>query len=58
MTLQIVIESLDPPTGHAVVDGRATWGFVGWLELMRALEQLEATGAGAVIDDDVTASPH
>jgi hypothetical protein len=36
-----VLEGLDPPTGRAFVDGRDAWTFVGWLELMQALEGLQ-----------------
>jgi hypothetical protein len=36
-----LLEGLDPPTGRAFVDGRDAWAFVGWLELMHALEQLQ-----------------
>ncbi len=37
--LRIVLDGLDPPTGRAYVDGRDAWTFVGWLELMQALER-------------------
>jgi hypothetical protein len=39
--VRIVLEDLDPPTGRAFVDGRDAWTFVGWLELMQALEGLQ-----------------
>jgi hypothetical protein len=50
MELRIVVESLDPPTGSALVDGRDELRFVGWLELMEALERFSQdhiTGAPA-----------
>jgi hypothetical protein len=39
--LRISVEGLDPPTGLAIVDGRETWKFVGWIELLQALERLQ-----------------
>ena len=48
MELRMVLEGLDPPTGRAFVDGREAWSFVGWLELMQALERLQ--------DDDPAAT--
>ena len=45
--LRIVLDSLEPPTGRAFVDGRDPWTFVGWLELMQALERFEEDQAAA-----------
>lgn len=41
MELQIVIEELDPPRGHGLVDGRYAWTFVGWMELIEKVERLK-----------------
>ncbi len=40
MELRIRLDEMHPPTGSALVDGREAWTFVGWIELMQALERL------------------
>ncbi len=40
MELRIVINHLDPPSGHAVLDGHSAWTFAGWLELIEKVERL------------------
>ena len=50
--LRLVVDSLDPPTGLAITDGRETWPFVGWLELMQTLEQFADAHALSPLGDD------
>jgi hypothetical protein len=46
MELRIVIDDLEPPCGHATVDGREAWRFVGWLELIEKVERLKDENGG------------
>ena len=41
MQLHIVIEKLDPPCGHGLVDGQFAWAFDGWMELIERVEKLK-----------------
>ena len=36
-----MIEELDPPRGHGLVDGRFAWTFAGWMELIEKVEKLK-----------------
>lgn len=57
MQLQIVIEELDPPRGHGVVEGRDAWTFTGWMELIEKVEQLKEEEASTRPGPESTGAP-
>ena len=40
MRIHILISEREPLTGHAMVHGRTTLAFEGWLEMLQALAEL------------------
>jgi len=57
MRLQIVIEALDPPRGHGLVDGRFAWTFAGWMELIEKVEKLKEERGSPQLDPQSASSP-
>jgi hypothetical protein len=56
MRIQIVIEELDPPRGHGVVDGRYAWAFAGWIELIERVESLKRERPGPRTNEESVSS--
>jgi len=55
--LQIVIEELDPPRGHGLVDGRYAWAFAGWMELIEKVEKLKEESRSPQPDPQSASAP-